>query len=227
MNDFRSIREWPEGERPRDMLLRNGPRDLSEATLISILLRTGVPGRSAIDLARDLLSWSGSIDALASASPEHLKTRGIGEARACVLVAAFELGRRVESSKRGAHPTISGPDDIMSVFGPRLRHLRHEEFWVVLLSSSNELEADVCISSGTLNASLAHPRECFSHAVQRRAASVVFVHNHPSGNPAPSQEDVALTSQLVEAGKILGIPVQDHVIIAGRQYVSFAEEHIL
>jgi len=222
-----SIREWPDGERPRDLLLRNGPRDLSEATLIAILLRTGLPGKSAMDLARELLVRHESLYALSGVSADVFLSHGLGEARTCALIAAFELGRRNEASRHGDRPVISGPEDVQAIFGPRLRVLRHEEFWVAHLSSSNELESDLRITSGTLNASLAHPRECFSPAVQRRAASVLFVHNHPSGNPVPSQEDISLTRQLVEAGKILGIPVQDHVIIAGTQYVSFAEEHLL
>ena len=227
MNAGRTIREWPQGERPRELLLQHGPRELTEATLISILLRTGTPGRSALDLARDLLTRFSTLHALAGASPQVLMEHGLGEARSCALVAAFELGRRTESARRGLRPVLSAPEDVVAVFGPRLRPLRHEEFWVALLSSSNEMEGDVRVSSGTLNASLAHPRECFSLAVQQKAASVVFLHNHPSGNPSPSQEDVVLTGQLVEAGKILGIPVQDHVIIAGDRYVSFAEEHLL
>ncbi len=227
MGERLSIREWPAGERPRELLLRYGPRELSDATLIAILLRTGVPGSSAIDLARDLLRKAGSLHALASSLPENIVQFGLGEVRSCALIAAFEIGRRVEVSRRGSRPCLNSPEDVVSVFGPKLRTLRHEEFWVALLSSSNELESDVRISSGTLNASLAHPRECFSQAVQRKAASVIFIHNHPSGNPSPSPEDVTLTRQLVEAGKILGIPVQDHIIIAGNAYLSFAEEHLL
>jgi len=108
-----------------------------------------------------------------------------------------------------------------------LRDLRHEEFWTVLLTSANKVQAEVRTTTGTLNASLAHPRECFAEAVQRRAAGVVFVHNHPSGNPEPSGEDLSLTRQLVEAGRVLGIPVHDHVIIAGDRYTSFADRGLL
>ena len=195
--------------------------------MLAILLRTGRKGESALDLARRLLSRFGSLHSVAAQSVDSLVGEGIGAVRAATLVAAFELGRRVGATDRMTRPVLASPEDVVAAVGSRLRDLQHEEFWVLLLNSSNRLEAEVRVTSGTLNASLAHPRECFSHAVLRKAASVIFVHNHPSGNPTPSAEDISLTRQLAEAGRILGIPVHDHVIIAGKTFMSFAEQRLL
>ena len=222
-----SIKQWPASERPREQLLLHGPRSLRDADLLAILLRTGRRGINALDLARDLLTEAGSLRDLAKMSHRDLIAGGSGPVHAATLVAAFELGRRCSADAGVDRPVLRSPEDVACRYGPLLRDLRHEEFWAVLLNSANRVEADIRISSGTLNASLAHPRECFAEAVQRRAASVIFIHNHPSGNPEPSHEDLALTRQLSEAGRILGIPVHDHVIIAGEKFTSLADRHLL
>jgi DNA repair protein RadC len=156
-----------------------------------------------------------------------LEVWGLGKVRAATIAAVFEIIRRYESAEEEQRPVFRSPEDVVARYGPRLRDLHHEEFWVLLLSSSNELVREVRVSSGTLNSSLVHPRECFAEAIKHRAASVLFLHNHPSGNPEPSQEDLAVTRQLVEAGKILGIPVHDHVIIAQSRFASLAERGLL
>ena len=150
-----------------------------------------------------------------------------GSSRAASILASFELARRLAAGDPDERRFIRSPEDVASRFGPLLRDLRHEEFWAILLNSANVVQAEVRISVGTLNASLAHPRECFAEAIQRRAASIVFVHNHPSGNAEPSSEDIALSRQLLESGRILGIPVHDHVIIAGRGHTSLSERGLL
>jgi DNA repair protein RadC len=152
---------------------------------------------------------------------------GIGLVRAASIVAAFELLRRLPASEGTSRPTLQSPEDVTRIYSPKLRDLRHEEFWALLLTTANHLMREVRITSGTLNSSLVHPRECFAEAVKERAASVIFVHNHPSGNPEPSQEDLAITKQLVESGKVLGIPVYDHIIVGGAQFTSFAQRGLL
>lgn len=222
-----TIKSWPAAERPREQLLAKGAAALTDATLLAILLRTGSRGRSAVDEARALLSEAGSLSALSRWTAGEVQHRLTGSAKVATVLALFELARRLASGDPSERRFIRTPGDVASRFGPMLRDLRHEEFWAVLLNSANAVQAEVRISVGTLNASLAHPRECFAEAVQRRAASVVFVHNHPSGNSEPSSEDLALTRQLSESGRILGIPVHDHIIIAGTSYTSLAERGVL
>ncbi|MEX2117396.1 MAG: DNA repair protein RadC [Bacteroidota bacterium] len=222
-----SIKEWPEAERPREKLARSGPEFLSEAELLAILLRVGSRGVTALDLAKKLLSSCSNLRQIGRMTVSDLEAWGLGRARAATIAAVFELIRRYESASETEQPVFRSPEDVVALYGPRLRDLHHEEFWALLLSSSNQLLRDVKVSSGTLNASLVHPRECFAEAIKHRAASVLFLHNHPSGNPEPSHEDLAITRQLVEAGKILGIPVHDHVVIAGNRFASLAERGLL
>jgi len=220
------IKDWPEGDRPREKLLRLGARNLSDAELLAILLRTGRKGITALDLARSLFSGGRTLKELSGLSADALRQQHLGESRAVALAAAFELARRV-SADDTERPLIRAPEDVVRAIGPLLQALTQEEFWVLPLSSSNRLLRPARITVGTLNASLVHPRECFRPAIERSAAAVIFVHNHPSGNPEPSQEDIAITRQLTEAGRVLGIPVHDHVILAGSRFTSFAERGLL
>jgi len=222
----RSIKHWPSQDRPREKMLLQGARALSDTELVAILLRSGRTGVTAVDLARRLLTAGGSLRELAAMTPDALQQLGIGRSHAAVLAASFELARRIESAGE-EQPLVRGPEDVVRVFGPMLRDRPQEEFWVLPLSSSNRLQRPAQVTVGTLNASLVHPRECFRPAIERSAASVIFVHNHPSGNPEPSDEDVAVTRQLAEAGRLLGIPVHDHVVIAGTTYTSLAERGLV
>jgi DNA repair protein RadC len=222
-----TIKQWPAGERPREKLTKHGPAALSEAELLAILLRSGSKGVTAVDLAKKLLSDHRSLRDLARMSVIDLNHLGIGRVRAASIVAAFELLRRLPASDETNPAILQAPEDVARIFSPKLRDLRHEEFWALLLTTSNHLMRELRITSGTLNSSLVHPRECFAEALKEKAASVIFVHNHPSGNPEPSQEDLAITKQLAEAGKILGIPVYDHIIIGGSQFSSFAQRGLL
>jgi DNA repair protein RadC len=222
-----TIKQWPEGDRPREKLELKGAHMLSEAELLAILIRTGKRGSTALDLARHLLSAGRSLREIAQMSVRDIESAGIGRARAAAIVAACELSRRLPSSGGKAKPIFHGPEDVAEIYIPKLRDLKHEEFWVLLLSSSNRLLADRMITSGTLNSSLVHPRECFQDALKESAATVIFVHNHPSGNAEPSQEDIAITKQLVESGKILGIPVHDHIIVAGNAFTSLADRGLV
>ena len=220
--DRHSIKSWPKEDRPRERLLRFGPRALSDVELLAILLRSGRRGMTAVDMARGILSGGRTLRELAAMTADAIRGLGVGESRSALLAASFELSRRIDAETED-QPVIRGPEDVARVFGPMLRDRSQEEFWVLPLSSANRLQRPAQVTVGTLNASLVHPRECFRPAIERAAAAVIFVHNHPSGNPEPSEEDLAITRQLAEAGRVLGIPVHDHVVIGGWEYTSLAE----
>lgn len=222
-----SIKQWPPDERPREKLLNHGAKVLSDSELLAILLGSGHGADNAVDLARRILTDSGSLRRAASKNPEELiRIKGIGRAKAVALVAAFELGRRVQGETMEEVAIIRSPGDVAAVMIPRLRDASCEKFHVLILDSKNGLIRNVELTSGTLNASLVHPREVFKTAIDHRAASVIVVHNHPSGNKEPSREDLEITRQLAETGKIVGIPLHDHIIIAGNDYTSLAERGI-
>jgi DNA repair protein RadC len=222
------IKQWPEAERPREKLIKHGQAALSDAELLAILIGSGTTNVTAVDLAKRLLIEHKNLRELAGKSVSDLKRyKGIGSARAVRLVAAFELVRRVQSQEGGKDVIVRSPEDVAARYIPKLRDLKKEHFLVLLLNSANGVMKEVKISEGSLNASIVHPREVFKAAIDEVAASIILIHNHPSGNPKPSAEDVALTKQIVEAGKVVGIPVHDHIIIAGGGYTSFAEENLL
>ncbi len=221
------ITKWPTDERPREKLLQRGAENLTDAELLAILIRTGKKGQTAIDLARKLFSEEKSIKDISLMSVEDIKKVGIGESRAIAIVAAFELARRLPEVKNKESIIIKSPEDIVRNYASKFKNLLQEEFWVFPLNSINKLLVPKQISKGILGSSLAHPRECFRESISQSAAAVIFVHNHPSGNPEPSQEDMIMTKQLVEAGKIIGIAVHDHIIVAADSYTSFAERNLL
>ena len=223
-----SIKPWPASERPREKLVQFGPDVLSEAELLAILIGSGTGKVTAVDLAKRLLVEHPTLRDLAALSVSDLRRfKGIGEARAVTIVAAFELARRVRSSPDQKKKAIQSPSDVAQIFIAKLQHLKQEVFIVVLMNSANIVMREVTITKGLLNSSLTHPREVFRPAILEQAASVILVHNHPSGNVEPSREDIVVTQQIVEAGKIVGIPVHDHIIIAGNSYTSFAERGLL
>jgi DNA repair protein RadC len=221
------IPSWPADERPREKLLHRGAGNLSDAELLAILIRMGSKGITAVDLARRLFAEERTLREISSLSVEEIKNMGIGESRAIAIVAAFELAKRLPETKRRERFIIQSPEDIVQRFGARFKDIVQEEFWVFPLNSINRLLEPKQITKGILSSSLAHPRECFREAITQSAAAVIFVHNHPSGNPEPSQEDIAITKQLVEAGKIIGITVHDHIIIAADRFVSFADRRLM
>ncbi len=222
------IKDWPAGERPREKLLQRGVHALSDAELLAILIRVGSRRSTALDLARSILSQEKNLRGIARKTPQELmRLKGIGQAKAVELLTAFEIGRRVQGETPGEKLVISSPDIVARFMIPRLREKQTESFWVILLDSKNGMMHEEALTVGTLNASLVHPREVFKVAIDHVAAAVIVVHNHPSGNPEPSSEDVSVTRQLVDAGKIIGIPVHDHIIIAGDSYTSFAERGLL
>lgn len=223
------ITDWPLAERPREKLMMHGASTLSEAELIAILIRTGTGKATAVDLAKTLLKDFKSLGKLASRQFQELRQyKGLGDTKSVTLVAAFELGRRAASHQQSANKAqICSPEDVVRRYQSTWRDTQQEIFMVLLLDSANHLLNEVEITRGILNSSLVHPREVFKHAIIEPAASIILLHNHPSGNPEPSTEDIQITRQIVEAGKIIGIPIHDHIIIAGEKYTSFAERGLL
>jgi DNA repair protein RadC len=226
------IRELPRDEWPREKLLTKGASALSEAELIAILLGSGVPGANAVDVARELLREFGPLSALSRRAPKELqKIKGIGPARAVFLAAAFQLGYRLAQeafSKR----KLDTPEAVNDLVGPELRALEKESLRVVLLDTRYQLKRVEEVSLGSLNESIAHPRDLLRPALIHAAFAVIVVHNHPSGDPSPSQSDHSLTRRLAEAAEIMQIKLLDHVIIgaAGNGspgYFSFKEAGVL
>ena len=197
--------------------------------MLAVLLGSGGAGRTALDLALEVLvRYGGSLRRLGAAEPCELATApGIGPARACALVAAFELGRRAAAEPARRDSRVQGPADVFRRLGPALRDRRQEEFWVLYLDTQNRVICERCVTVGLLNSSLVHPREVFAPAIARAAASVVLAHNHPSGDPDPSPEDLEVTWQLVESGRLLGIPVRDHIVIGDGRYISLLERGLV
>lgn len=180
-----------------------------------------------MDLARKLFAGEKTLREISSMSVKEIQAQGIGESRAIAIVAAFELAKRLPEKRGRERTPIQSPEDIVRNYGAKFRDLLQEEFWVFPLNAVNRVLEPKLISKGILTASLAHPRECFREAISQSAAAVIFVHNHPSGNPEPSQEDIAMTKQLVEAGKIISITVHDHIIIAADRFTSFADRNLI
>jgi DNA repair protein RadC len=225
---YKSIKEWPESERPRERLLREGAAAMTDAQLIAVILRTGAWGRSALDLATELLDRFGALRNLEQASLAEISAiRGIGKAKAAQLRAAAELGRRMfrETASRG--PSFTAGRDVHAFVLPKVQGLMKEVFYCLMLDVKNRLIRETRISEGTLSASLVHPREAFRDAIRESAASVIFVHNHPSGDHAPSREDILITEKLAAAGDTVGIRVLDHIIVADSGYTSMLEKGYL
>jgi DNA repair protein RadC len=223
------LRELPSLERPREKLLRYGPPQLTSAELIALLLGTGSKGESAVRLAENLLALNeDGLLYLADCSVEELSAvKGVGPAKAATLLAAMELGTRMSSARRSEKTTIESTFDVVSIFMEKMRHHKKEYFNVLLLNAKGGILAVETVAVGDLSSSIVHPREAFVSAVKRSAAAVIFIHNHPSGNPKPSPQDIEVTQRLCETGKILGIHVLDHIIIGDGTYVSMKEKKII
>jgi DNA repair protein RadC len=224
-----SVSRLPHAERPRERLWSLGPAALTSAELLAVLMGTGQGGRSVLEVVGRLLELSeGSLRRLAQRPrAELLRTGGIGPAKAARLLAAFELGARTAREERPAVSRIREPEDVVGLFNGRLRDLQVEEFHLLALDSQSQVLREVLITRGLLNSSLVHPREVFRAAIAEAAAGIIVVHNHPSGDPTPSAEDRAVTQQLAAAGRLLDLPLYDHVIIAGDRFVSFATAGLL
>lgn len=230
MNEVKEIGMLLPRRMPRERLMTEGAAALTDAELLAILIRTGPAGRSALQVAEALLDLAGGrLSDLGRMPPEAYElVHGIGAARAVGLAAAMELGRRrAQPEEVGEAVRISSARDVFHRFKHRLGDLGHEEFWVVLLRRSNAILAEVCISRGGLSGTVADPKVIFGKALALRAAALILVHNHPSGNRSPSQADRRLTESMRGAGQFLDLPVLDHVIVTRSGYFSFADDGAL
>lgn len=211
-------------DRPRERLLRVGPRNLSHAELLAILLRVGSQGESALQMAQRILKAVGGVGGLLSVTPHHLtEMKGVGVAKAAQLLAAIELGHRAARTRLGERPQVSSPEDAALLFMPVLSGQEQETVWVLLLDTRNRQLDLVQVYQGSLNTSSIRVGELFREAIRHNAAGIIVAHNHPSGDPAPSPEDVAVTRMMVEAGRLLDIPLLDHLVIGHARYVSLKE----
>jgi DNA repair protein RadC len=218
------IASMPEQDRPANRLRHVGAENLTTMELLTLAL-----GVTDTTPAEELLALSsGSLRRLAQLSANRLTdVRGVGIAKAQTLRVVFELGRRFHNESAETSPPIRSPRDLVAVMAPRLEDMGVEEFHVIILDSQHHMQRDVTVTRGILNSSLVHPREVFREAIAERAAAIILVHNHPSGDPSPSTDDRMVTDQLVAAGRLLDIPVHDHVIIGRGRYASFAEAGLL
>jgi len=222
---YQSIKDWPEGERPRERLLKHGAGSLSDAQLLAIMLRTGAGGKTAVGLAMEILNSLRTLRKIGNASLNELASfKGVGNAKAAQILAAFELGRRLLGETREKCPVFSSGRDVYLHYRHLFDNRKKEVFRSALLDAKNRMFKDSRVSEGTLTNSLIHPREAFRDAIRESAVSVIFVHNHPSGDPSPSREDMAITERLVNVGDIVGIKVLDHVIIGDGTYTSMMEK---
>ncbi|PHJ36926.1 hypothetical protein P378_19405 [Desulforamulus profundi] len=221
------MRELPPEQRPRERMLKEGAANLSDIDLLAIMLRTGTARASAMELAAELLGRFRDLRALAQATIEELsELKGVGPAKAVQVKAALELGKRLAALPAEERPVIRCPEDVCALVMEDLRDRDREYFQALLLNTKNQVLARETISIGTLNSSMVHPRELFKIAIRRSAASVILVHNHPSGTPRQA-EDISLTKRLVEAGEIIGIDVLDHIVIGDNRFTSLKSKGLI
>ncbi len=223
------ITDWPIDERPREKLIKNGPDSISSSELIAILLGHGSSKFNAVETAKRLLREFHSLEGLANASLVELqKMPGIGPVKAVTLIAAFQLYRNLEKEKaENEIVSFQNPAQVAKIYIPLLGYRKEERFYVILLDSAMKRIQDFEVTKGILDASLVHPREVFNPAIRYLARGIILLHNHPSGQLKPSQEDISITKRLVSSGKIIDIPVYDHLIITAKGYFSFKEDGLL
>ena len=222
------IKDYPQELRPRERMEIIGAQNLSDRELLAIILATGSKDSNVLELAEAILNKYGGFVGLVGLSQEELmENHGIGQAKAATILAVMEIGKRISSKHLKYRPVITGVDDAVQLLMEKMRYLDREHFQAVLLNTKNAVLDIEDISIGTLNSSLVHPREVFKQAIKKSANVVLLGHNHPSGDPTPSPEDLQITKRLAEAGKLIGIEVLDHIIIGDRNYYSFKEQGLL
>ena len=224
-----NIRKLPISEKPREKLLKEGKGKLSNTEILAILIGSGTRQKSAMELATEIISMDSSgIKYLADCRPEELTAiSGIGPCKASEILAAVELGKRLASIPAADRDIIKSSSDIADIFMEKMRYHKKEHFMSLMINAKGQIIEETEVSIGDLCSSTTHPREVFVDAVRRSAGSVIFVHNHPSGDPTPSDMDISTTKRLMEAGEILGIPVLDHIIIGDGNYISMKAAGII
>ncbi len=223
-----TIKQLPAHERPRERLIQSGDEYLTDAELLGIIIRDGTTNYRAVDLAQELLSKYGDFRKLSSVSIGELcKVRGIGPARAAQIKASLAIAKRFSTISVRPSQQFKCSKDIFDHFHERLREKKQEIFFIILLDNKNRIIKELDISKGSLTSSIVHPREVFNPAIKESAVSVIFVHNHPSGDPEPSKEDIQMTRRLLEVGDVVGIKVLDHIIIGNECFVSLKDKGIM
>lgn len=223
-----TLRDVPNDERPRERMLRFGPQALSHAELLAVMLRTGTYAESAVRLGQRILQESGSLRNLVDMSAEQLMAiKGVGPAKALQIQAGIELGRRLARTAMEERVTVRSPGDAAGYVMEDMRYLNKEHFVCLFLNTKNQIIGQETLSMGSLNASIVHPREVFLAAIKKSSAAVICAHNHPSGDPTPSPEDIQITRRLAQAGEIIGIELLDHIVIGDRKFVSLKEKGLM
>jgi len=220
----KKIKEMEVSERPRERFLKLGPNHLSNTELLAIMLRTGTRQYGALQLAQEILDQSGGLKALNEATPEELmKLDGVGQSKAVMILAGLEMGRRIMEAQSQKSEMLLSPEDGYQLLSPGMRHLTQEHFVVLFLDTKNYVIGKKTVFIGSLNKAIVHPREVFKEAIKRSSAAIVCAHNHPSGDPTPSAQDIQLTHRLEEVGELVGIKLVDHIIIGEGQFASLRE----
>lgn len=223
-----TVRDLPKQERPRERLQKFGAEALSAQELLALIIGRGIPNKSVMNIAQELLAKFGNIKAISQATIEELsQIKGIGLAKAAQIKACFELSRREELEPELKNFDIKDPETVVKAVRAGIKDKAKEHFKIILLNPRNRIVGISTISIGTLNASLVHPREVFKDAIKHNAASMVLAHNHPSGDPDPSEDDLTITKRLTEAGRIFGIEVKDHIIVGKDGFFSFKEKGLI
>lgn len=224
-----TIKDFPKSERPTEKLISTGSSVLSNSELLAVIIRTGTGRETAIDLARKLLNQDNrGIAYLANASIDDLtKVKGIGACKAAQIMAAIELGKRIKRQGLYENIKVTSPEAIANLVMDSMKHLEKEHFDVAILDTKNGIISIDNISIGTLNSSIVHPRDVFNIAIKKSANALILIHNHPSGDPTPSKEDISITNRLIESGEIIGIKVLDHIIIGNDRFLSMKEEKLM
>ena len=223
-----TIHDLPKPERPRERLKKLGPEALSAQELLALVIGRGIPQKSVMNIAQELLAKFGNIKAISQATLEELsQIKGIGLAKAAQIKACFELGKRQELELELEDIDVKNPQSVVKALQAKIKDKAKEHFKLILLNTRNKIIGISTVSIGTLDSSLVHPREVFKEAIAHNAYSVILAHNHPSGDPEPSEDDITITRRLIEAGKILGIEVTDHIIISKNGFFSFKEKGLI
>lgn len=224
-----TIKDMPESERPREKLISYGVESLSNAELLALIIRTGNRQDTAIELGQKILSMdSRGLTHLSEVSAEQLmEINGVGKTKAAQILATIEIGKRLSRFSAQDKIKVSSPIVLVNLLMDEMKYLNKEHFRIAILDTKNQILTIEAISIGTLNASIVHPRDVFYAAIRRSANSIILIHNHPSGDPHPSNEDINITKRLVDAGNLLGIKVLDHIIIGDNKYISFKEKNLI